>query len=227
MHVRFSNNLVLDGRPPHTPTVYTHPLPLSMCPSAHESQRSGYARVDGVTVNPTQHVRAASESRQWPSLRHVTPITRVVITQALLAVRLQQITDHLLYLTAPKRRRRDSALTLTPISPSAPSISAATALIKDGVTCTMCASCDNPCQPLPSPPPPPPTTATCPPPPSSVYYPAPPPPNPFLPYFPFYYYSPPPPGNYISATPPSINNPVSSSPPLLPLLLLLSPLLFL
>ncbi|XP_022634706.1 sulfated surface glycoprotein 185-like [Vigna radiata var. radiata] len=51
---------------------------------------------------------------------------------------------------------------------------------KDLVPCTMCAECDNPCQPLPpSPPPPspPPPVVECPPPPS----PSPPPPSPPLP----------------------------------------------
>ncbi|XP_023004682.1 glyceraldehyde-3-phosphate dehydrogenase, testis-specific-like [Cucurbita maxima] len=98
-------------------------------------------------------------------------------------------------------------------------LSSATAVAKDQVGCSMCSSCDNPCQ-LPPPPPPPPTSqcpppppppppscSTCvhpsPTPPTSVqpYQPAdggqfpglapPPPPNPILPYYPYYYYSPP------------------------------------
>ncbi|KAG6504395.1 hypothetical protein ZIOFF_036728 [Zingiber officinale] len=101
---------------------------------------------------------------------------------------------------------------------SPPAASESKSVARDGASCTMCASCDNPCQPIyyPSPPPPPriPETPSAPgtfyyyspPPPSGgggVYYPpltgiyfkAPPPPNPFMPYFPFYYYSPPPPSN--------------------------------
>ncbi|XP_074588742.1 uncharacterized protein LOC141844596 [Curcuma longa] len=99
-----------------------------------------------------------------------------------------------------------------------PVASALRAVAKDGGTpCTMCASCDNPCQQIyyPSPPPPqPPEIPQCPPPPSApgstFYYYSPPPPssggggggysypppNPFLPYFPFYYSSLPPPSHY-------------------------------
>ncbi|KAM3356217.1 putative proline-rich protein-like [Capsicum galapagoense] len=52
--------------------------------------------------------------------------------------------------------------------------STTTVLAKDQVSCTMCSSCDNPCQPIFSPPPPsPPPSLPCPPPPS-----LPPPPSP-------------------------------------------------
>ncbi|XP_022852726.1 leucine-rich repeat extensin-like protein 1 [Olea europaea var. sylvestris] len=99
-------------------------------------------------------------------------------------------------------------------------MSTVTAIEKDRVSCKMCSSCDDPCQPIFSPPPPPSSVLNCAPPPSppngvgggGVYYyspppPAnpsyypptdpygyttPPPPNPILPYFPFYYYNPPP-----------------------------------
>ncbi|KAG6469523.1 hypothetical protein ZIOFF_074248 [Zingiber officinale] len=64
-------------------------------------------------------------------------------------------------------------------------ITAGRVVVRDGTSCTMCASCDDPCQPIaspppPSPPPPSPTTYECPPPPSDT-------PGTF------YYYSPPPP----------------------------------
>ncbi|KAI3425477.1 uncharacterized protein J3R85_010205 [Psidium guajava] len=51
---------------------------------------------------------------------------------------------------------------------------------RDQVTCTMCAACENPCQPIPSPPPPspPPPEVECPPPPSPSPPPALPPPSP-------------------------------------------------
>lgn len=74
-------------------------------------------------------------------------------------------------------------------------MSTITAMAKDQVACTMCSSCDNPCQPILSPPPPslpppsppppslppPPSGSNCPPPPSQpsdggVYYYSPPPP---------------------------------------------------
>ncbi|KAL3717655.1 hypothetical protein ACJRO7_009142 [Eucalyptus globulus] len=48
---------------------------------------------------------------------------------------------------------------------------------RDQVTCTMCAECENPCQPVPSPPPPPPEV-DCPPPPSPPPPPSLPPPSP-------------------------------------------------
>ncbi|MCD7472689.1 hypothetical protein HAX54_014017 [Datura stramonium] len=67
-------------------------------------------------------------------------------------------------------------------------MSTITALAKDQISCTMCSSCDNPCQPIFSPPPPsPPPPLSCPPPPSlpppppppsSSYYNCPPPPSP-------------------------------------------------
>ncbi|XP_030451445.2 leucine-rich repeat extensin-like protein 3 [Syzygium oleosum] len=83
---------------------------------------------------------------------------------------------------------------------------------RDQITCTMCAECDNPCQPVPSPPPPPPEVecspppppppppeVECPPPPmppacsvcklpgiGSIYA-SPPPPNPIMSTFPYYY----------------------------------------
>ncbi|WMV31758.1 hypothetical protein MTR67_025143 [Solanum verrucosum] len=90
------------------------------------------------------------------------------------------------------------------------------AMAKDQLSCTMCSSCDNPCQPISPPPPPSSSGYICPPPPP-VYvsppnngggygggnypppnnnpygYPTPPPPNPIVPYFPFYFHSPPPP----------------------------------
>ncbi|XP_008784401.4 leucine-rich repeat extensin-like protein 6 [Phoenix dactylifera] len=73
---------------------------------------------------------------------------------------------------------------------SSPPIASAKPVIKDDVSCTMCSSCDNPCQPAASPPPPPPSsTAECPPPPS----------NPGA----ISYYSPPPPDVYSSPPPPS------------------------
>ncbi|KAK7284606.1 hypothetical protein RJT34_19355 [Clitoria ternatea] len=50
---------------------------------------------------------------------------------------------------------------------------------KDNVPCTMCAECENPCQPLP--PPPPPVIECPPPPPPSPPPPSPPPPSPRLP----------------------------------------------
>ncbi|KAL2510505.1 Uncharacterized protein Adt_16105 [Abeliophyllum distichum] len=74
-------------------------------------------------------------------------------------------------------------------------MSTVTAMAKDQVSCTMCSSCDNPCQPIFSPPPPPspqpPSSGiNCPPPPS--------PPNNGV-----YYYSPPPPANPSYYPPPS------------------------
>ncbi|XP_052191489.1 leucine-rich repeat extensin-like protein 3 [Diospyros lotus] len=49
-----------------------------------------------------------------------------------------------------------------------PAISSVTAISRDQVACTLCSSCDNPCQPILSPPPPlplPPPEPNCPPPP--------------------------------------------------------------
>ncbi|CAN4093014.1 unnamed protein product [Withania somnifera] len=52
-------------------------------------------------------------------------------------------------------------------------------MAKDQISCTMCSSCDNPCQPIFSPPPPSPLPCQPPPsPPSSSYYNFPPPPSP-------------------------------------------------
>ncbi|XP_059294536.1 leucine-rich repeat extensin-like protein 3 [Lycium ferocissimum] len=53
-------------------------------------------------------------------------------------------------------------------------MSTITAMAKDQISCTMCSSCDNPCQPILSPSPPPPS----PPPPASSGYNCPPPPSP-------------------------------------------------
>ncbi|PKA62223.1 hypothetical protein AXF42_Ash016015 [Apostasia shenzhenica] len=63
-------------------------------------------------------------------------------------------------------------LVLVALSPSPPA-----AVAKEGVSCTMCDSCDNPCLPPASPPPPPPSSAVgCPPPPTTTNHYSPPPP---------------------------------------------------
>lgn len=85
------------------------------------------------------------------------------------------------------------SLILTSLCNFSLSMTTITAMAKDQISCTMCSSCDNPCQPIFSPPPPPipsppppspppPSLPDCPPPPSSpsggggVYYFSPPPP---------------------------------------------------
>ncbi|EEF47312.1 leucine-rich repeat extensin-like protein 3 [Ricinus communis] len=97
------------------------------------------------------------------------------------------------------------ALTTYPLT-----ISSASAVSKDQTACTMCYSCENPCQPLPSPPPP---VPECPPPP------APPPPSPPPPSLPE---CPPPPVEECPACaipiphapPPPIYVPIPHAPPL-------------
>ncbi|KAJ8899060.1 hypothetical protein K2173_010213 [Erythroxylum novogranatense] len=91
-----------------------------------------------------------------------------------------------------------------------------TIVSKDQISCTMCSSCDNPCQPLTSPPPPPPPDSSCPPPPPPAivsdcpptqttpssggsYYYSPPPPSQQT----YFYSSPPPPANGGAYFPPS------------------------
>ncbi|XP_022991777.1 leucine-rich repeat extensin-like protein 3 [Cucurbita maxima] len=97
-------------------------------------------------------------------------------------------------------------LTLFLFSLSKFSLSLATVSARDQVGCSMCSSCDNPCQlPPPPPPPPPPLVVDCPPPPSppppplpkpecppppsppscdACVYPSPPPPSSIQPYTP-------------------------------------------
>ncbi|KAF7818162.1 neural Wiskott-Aldrich syndrome protein-like [Senna tora] len=64
------------------------------------------------------------------------------------------------------------SILLLPPTPTA-SLFTSPTVSKDQLPCTMCAECDNPCQPLPPPPPPP--VVECPPPPPP---PSPPPPPP-------------------------------------------------
>ncbi|KAG6518590.1 hypothetical protein ZIOFF_022070 [Zingiber officinale] len=96
--------------------------------------------------------------------------------------------------TTPPRLLR-LLLILLWFAASPPIASASRLVAKDGGTpCTMCASCDNPCQPInyPSPSPPqPPATPQCPPPPSS-------------PGSTFYYYSHPPSNAWEAATTPTL-----------------------
>jgi len=83
---------------------------------------------------------------------------------------------------------------------------ATSSVAKDQVPCTMCAECENPCQPLP---PPPPKVLECPPPPSPSPPPPMPPPSPPLP--PAIVECPPPPPTPKSPCP---NN--CESPPMTP-----------
>ncbi|XP_041996838.1 leucine-rich repeat extensin-like protein 6 [Salvia splendens] len=122
-----------------------------------------------------------------------------------------------------------SLLIFSLISASLPAPSlAATAITRDHIACTMCSSCDNPCQPIFSPPPPEPVLS--PPPPEPV--PSPPPPSPPPPYGVncppppsppcdggcggVYYYPPPPPsggGTYYPPPNPSSTDYPTPTPP--------------
>ncbi|KAL3517397.1 hypothetical protein ACH5RR_019986 [Cinchona calisaya] len=74
-------------------------------------------------------------------------------------------------------------------------MSTITAMAKDQISCTMCSSCDNPCQPIYSPPPP-----------------SPPPPSPPPP-IPEYYWPPPSPPPVNQCPPPPSPPPVNECPP--------------